>query len=69
MRGAIVYYWKRGGAHIFNWEISDSGVVLFFDAQTGEMVPNTSRYRTSMKSAFVERIDDKMLRAYGKRRS
>lgn len=67
MRGAIVCYWKQGGAHIFNWEISDNGTVLFLDAQTGEVITNTSHYWSNMKAAFVERVDDKTLVAYGKR--
>lgn len=70
-RGALTVVWKQGnGAHIFNWQVDDLGVLKFFDAQTGKVVDVSSRYWSAIDwspGAHIVRLDDKTFRASGAR--
>jgi hypothetical protein len=49
-RGTIRCGWKgRSFGHIWNWEVHDDGEVVFYDAQTGKIVPPDSSYWFDME--------------------
>jgi hypothetical protein len=49
-RGTIRCGWKgRSFGHIWNWEVHEDGEVVFYDAQTGKIVPPDSSYWFDME--------------------
>jgi hypothetical protein len=56
--------WKGSKTgHIWNWELDANGKLVFYDAQTGEIIGQDSKYWSDLSNSRVgiSRLDDKPL--------
>lgn len=52
-RGLARYQWKgKRSGHIWNWIKRDDGKVIFWDAQTGRMVPGSEYLKDAKRGSF-----------------
>lgn len=68
-RGAVAVNWKRGGGHVWNWEVDEKGVVHYIETQANGQQTVTTSYKEWSKEVTptgirTVRLDDKVPNQY-----